>query len=152
MTNGLGWATKMEYSFRNKERTKEEEFAQAMADEVWLTEKQLVEEMPFFKKSWVKKKGYKLHPRRVIMKNKEGDEVSRGKRYFPRNAILKKLRESTITDQDLGWSIYNYRLNGGKVEVGGYDLFSKEWQKGLSIDEIVYQRITLIKSKESPSV
>lgn len=25
-----------------------------------------------------------------------------------------------------------------KVEVGGYDLFSKEWQKGLSIDEIVY--------------
>jgi len=34
-----------------------------MADEVWLTEKQLSEEMPFFKKSWLKHKGYKLHPR-----------------------------------------------------------------------------------------
>ena len=25
-----------------------------MADEVWLTEKQLIEEMPFFKKKWIK--------------------------------------------------------------------------------------------------
>ena len=151
----MGWDGQLKWNILfaiRSELKRNEEFAHAMADEVWLTEKQLVEEMPFFKKSWVKKKGYKLHPRRVIMKNKEGDEVSRGKRYFPRNAILKKLRESTITDQDLGWSIYYYRLNGGKVEVGGYDLFSKEWQKGLSIDEIVYQRITLIKSKESPSV
>lgn len=119
------------------ELKKNEEFAQAMADEVWLTEKQLVEEMPFFKKSWVKHKYNKLCYRQVIVTDKDGNEHA-SKRFFPRNAILKKLRESTITDQDLGWSIYNYRLNGGEVEVGGYDLFSKDWQKGLSIDEIVY--------------
>lgn len=137
----MGWDGQLKWNILfaiRSELKKNEEFAQAMADEVWLTEKKLVEEMPFFKKSWVKKKGYKLHPRRVIMKNKEGDEVGRGKRFFPRNAILKKLRESTITDQDLGWSIYNYRLNGGKVEVGGFDLFSNKWRDGLSIDEIIY--------------
>ena len=104
----MGWDGQLKWNILfeiRRELKRNEEFAHAMADEVWLTEKQLVEEMPFFKKSWVKKKGYKLHPRRVIMKNKEGDEVGRGKRFFPRNAILKKLRESTITDQDLGWSI-----------------------------------------------
>ena len=31
---------------------KELERSDEMADEVWLTEKQLIEEMPFFKKSW----------------------------------------------------------------------------------------------------
>lgn len=36
---------------------KELERSNEMADEVWLTEKQLVEEMPFFKKKWIKKKG-----------------------------------------------------------------------------------------------
>lgn len=108
-----------------------------MADEVWLTEKQLSEEMPFFKKSWLKEKGYKLHPRYAWVTDKKG-EYHYSKKYYPRNAILKQLRESTITDGDLGGNIYHYRLKGGKVEVGGYDLFSKEWQKGLSIDEIVY--------------
>ena len=34
---------------------KELERSNEMADEVWLTEKQLIEEMPFFKKKWIKK-------------------------------------------------------------------------------------------------
>ena len=116
---------------------KELERSNEMADEVWLTEKQLTEEMPFFKKSWLKHKGYKLHPRYAWVTDKKG-EYHYSKKYYPRNAILKQLRESTITDNELIGSIYNFRLNGGEVEVGGFDLFSNDWQNGLSIDEIVY--------------
>ena len=64
-----------------------------MADEVWLTEKQLSEEMPFFKKSWLKHKGYKLHPRYAWVTDKKG-EYHYSKKYYPRNAILKQLREN----------------------------------------------------------
>ena len=123
----MGWDGQLKWNILfaiRSELKKNEEFAQAMADEVWLTEKQLVED-------------YKLCYRQVIVTDKDGNEHA-SKRFFPRNAILKKLRESTITDQDLGWSIYNYRLNGGKVEVGGFDLFSNKWRDGLSIDEIIY--------------
>ena len=28
-------------------------------------------------------------------------------------------------------------MNGGVVEVGGFDIFSNKWRDGLSIDEIV---------------
>lgn len=116
---------------------KELERSNEMADEVWLTEKQLVEEMPFFKKSWLKDNGYKLHPRYAWVTDKKG-EYHYSKKYYPRNAILKQLRECTITDGDLGGNIYHYRLKGGKVDVGGFDLFSNKWRDGLSIDEIVY--------------
>ena len=108
-----------------------------MADEVWLTEKQLVEEMPFFKKSWLKDNGYKLHPRYAWVTDKKG-EYHYSKKYYPRNAILKQLRESIITDGELGIGIYRYRRNGGEVEVGGFDLLSKKWEEGLSINEIIY--------------
>jgi len=108
-----------------------------MADKVWLTEKQLIEEMPFFKKKWLREKGYKLHPRYAWVTDKKG-KYHYSKKYYPRNAILKQLRESKITDGDLGGSIYKFRLNGGEVEIGGFDMFSNDWQKGLSIDEIVY--------------
>lgn len=116
---------------------KELERSNEMADEVWLTEKQLVEEMPFFKKSWLKDNGYKLHPRYAWVTDKKG-EYHYSKKYYPRNAILKQLRESIITDGDLGGNIYHYRLKGGKVDVGGFGLFSNKWRDGLSIDEIVY--------------
>lgn len=116
---------------------KELERSNEMADEVWLTEKQLAKEMPFFKKSWLKHKGYKLHPRFAWVTDKKG-EYHYSKKYYPRNAILKQLRESTITDGDLGGNIYHYRLKGGKVEVGGFDLFSNKWEEGLSINEIIY--------------
>lgn len=107
-----------------------------IADEIWLTEKQLIEEMPFFKKKWIKEKGYKLHPRYAWVTDKNGDyHVS--KRFYPKNAILKQLRESKIADDALKWSIYNYRLKGGEIEFGGY-AYSDDWQKGLSIKEIVY--------------
>lgn len=121
------WAIK-----RELEKTDE------MADEVWLTEKQLMEEMPFFKKSWLKHKGYKLHPRCVVVKDKNGVDQGHTKKFYPRNNILKRLRESTITDNELGANIYHYRLNGGEVEVGGFDIFSNKWQNGLCLDEIVY--------------
>ena len=120
------WAIK-----RELEKTDE------LADEVWLTEKQLIEEMPFFKKSWLKHKGYKLHPRCVIVKNKNGEVIGHSKKFYPRNNILKRLRESKITDNELGGCIYKYRMNGGVVEVGGFDIFSNKWKDGLSIDEIV---------------
>ena len=115
---------------------KEMEQIDEMADEVWLTEKQLIEEMPFFKKKWVKENGYKLHPRCVLVTDKNGDD-NVSKRFYPKNAILKQLRESKIADDALGWSIYNYCLKGGEVEIGGYE-FSDDWQKELSIKEIVY--------------
>lgn len=116
---------------------KELERSNEMADEVWLTEKQLTEEMPFFKKKWLREKGYKLHPRFAWVTDKKG-EYHYSKKYYPRNAILKQLRESKITDDELIGSIYKFRLNGGEVEVGGFDLLSDDRQKGLSIDEIVY--------------
>ena len=62
-----------------------------MADEVWLTEKQLIEEMPFFKKKWLREKGYKLHPRYAWVTDKKG-KYHYSKKYYPRNAILKQLR------------------------------------------------------------
>ena len=48
----MGWDGQLKWNILfaiRSELKKNEEFAQAMADEVWLTEKQLVEEMPFFK-------------------------------------------------------------------------------------------------------
>lgn len=71
---------------------KELERSDEMADEVWLTEKQLVEEMPFFKKSWLKDNGYKLHPRYAWVTDKKG-EYHYSKKYYPKNVILKQLRE-----------------------------------------------------------
>jgi len=106
-----------------------------MADEVWLTEKQLSEEMPFFKKSWLKHKGYKLHPRYAWVTDKKG-EYHYSKKYYPRNAILKQLREEKIADDELMWATYQYRLKGGELEIAGYEL-NRDWQDGLSIDEIV---------------
>ena len=82
------------------ELKKNEEFAQAMADEVWLTEKQLVEEMPFFKKSWVKHKYYKLCYRQVIVTDKDGNEfevpadtVLYAVGSIPNSAVVDELRE-----------------------------------------------------------
>ena len=121
----MGWDGQLKWEILFKIRNelkKNEEFAQAMVDEVWLTEKQLAEEMPFFKKSWLKKKGYKLHPRQTWVTNEEG-EYHCSKKFYPRNAIFKQLRESIITDPDLVGSIYGYKLNGGEVEVGGLQPF-----------------------------
>lgn len=115
---------------------KELERSNEMADEVWLTEKQLAEEMPFFKKSWLKHKGYKLHPRFAWVTDKKG-EYHYSKKYYPRNAILKQLREEKIADEELIWATYKYRLKGGELEFAGYE-FNDDWKKGLSIDEIVY--------------
>lgn len=115
---------------------KEMERMDEMADEVWLTEKQLIEKMPFFKKSWVKEKGYKLHPRYAWVTDVNG-EYHCSKRFFPQNAILKQLREEKIADDELMWATYQYRLKGGELEIAGYE-FNRDWQKGLSIDEIVY--------------
>ena len=74
---------------------KELERSNEMADEVWLTEKQLIEEMPFFKKKWIKEKGHKLHPRFTWVTDKKG-EYHCSKKYYPKNAILKQLREEKI--------------------------------------------------------
>lgn len=107
-----------------------------MADEVWLTEKQLIEEMPFFKKKWIKEKGHKLHPRFAWVTDKKG-KYHCSKKYYPKNAILKQLREEKIADDELMWATYQYRLKGGELEIAGYE-FNHDWKKGLSIDEIVY--------------
>lgn len=107
-----------------------------MADEVWLTEKQLIEEMPFFKKKWIKEKGHKLHPRFTWVTGKNG-EYHCSKKYYPKNAILKQLREEKIADDELMWATYKYRLKGGELEIAGYE-FNHDWKKGLSIDEIIY--------------
>ena len=115
---------------------KELERSNEMADEVWLTEKQLIEEMPFFKKKWIKEKGYKLHPRFTWVTDKKG-EYHCSKKYYPKNAILKQLREEKIADEELIWATYKYRLKGGELEFAGYE-FNDDWKKGLSIDEIVY--------------
>jgi len=34
------------------------------------------------------------------------------------------------------WATYQYRLKGGELEIAGYEL-NRDWQDGLSIDEIV---------------
>ena len=115
---------------------KELERSKEMADEVWLTEKQLIEEMPFFKKKWIKEKGHKLHPRFTWVTDKKG-EYHCSKKYYPKNAILKQLREEKIADEELIWATYKYRLKGGELEFAGYE-FNDDWKKGLSIDEIVY--------------
>jgi len=115
---------------------KELERSNEMADEVWLTEKQLIEEMPFFKKKWIKEKGHKLHPRFTSVTDKKG-EYHCSKKYYPKNAILKQLREEKIADEELIWATYKYRLKGGELEFAGYE-FNDDWKKGLSIDEIVY--------------
>ncbi len=115
---------------------KELERSNEMADEVWLTEKQLIEEMPFFKKKWIKEKGHKLHPRYAWVTDKKG-EYHYSKKYYPKNAILKQLREEKIADEELIWATYKYRLKGGELEFAGYE-FNDDWKKGLSINEIIY--------------
>ena len=120
-----------------KHELKRIEESECWANEVWLTEKELSEEMPFFKKSWLKKKGYKLHPRFVVMRDKNGNEQRHIKKFYPKNNILKRLREEKIADEELTWTTYKYRVNGGELEIAGYE-FNRDWQKGLSIDEIVY--------------
>jgi len=136
----MGWDGNLKWHILfeiRRELKKNEEFAQEMANEVWLTEKQLAEEMPFFKKSWLKEKGYKLHPKCVFIKDKNGELHGHGKRYYPRNTILKRLREEKIADDELTWTTYQYRLKGGELEIAGYE-FNNKWQDGLSINEIIY--------------
>ena len=135
----MGWdgQLKWEILFAIRKELERREKMECWANEVWLTEKELSEEMPFFKKSWLKKKGYKLHPRRVVMRDKNGNEQRHIKKFYPRNNILKRLREEKIADDELTWTTYKYRVNGGELEIAGYE-FNRDWQEGLSIDEIVY--------------
>jgi hypothetical protein len=88
------------------------------------------------KKKWIKEKGHKLHPRFTWVTDKKG-EYHCSKKYYPKNAILKQLREEKIADEELIWATYKYRLKGGELEFAGYE-FNDDWKKGLSIDEIVY--------------
>ena len=119
------------------ELKKNEEFAQAMADEVWLTEKQLVEEMPFFKKSWVKHKYYKLCYRQVIVTDKDGNRLEPSqvlaeiKRYFK-----DKVFETTIPR--------NVRLAEAPshgVAIGQYDRFSKGAKAYKALADEVLERV-----------
>ena len=50
---------------------------------------------------------------------------------------MKRLREEKIADDELTWATYKYRVNGGELEIAGYE-FNQDWKKGLSIDEMVY--------------
>lgn len=121
----------------HKELKRAKETEDEMSNEVWLTAKQLSQEMPFFTITWLRHNGFRLHSRMVCVKD-ENYECKFTKRYYPKNAILKRLRETKITDSVLIRNIKKYQASGGKIEIGGFDYFPISDSK-LSIEEAVYR-------------
>ena len=74
-------------------RAMEEE--REMYDEVWLTEKQLLQQFGMFTHDWLKKFGQCLQPARAIVVDKQGVERRSGWAY-PRNKIQRMIASGEI--------------------------------------------------------
>ncbi len=76
-------------------RTIEEE--REMYDEVWLTEKQLLEQFGMFTHDWLKKYGHCLQPARAIVVDEMGVEHPTQRLAYPKHKIQRMIASGEIT-------------------------------------------------------
>ena len=67
-----------------------------MYDEVWLTEKQLLEQFGMFTHDWLKKYGQCLQPARAIVVDEKGIEHPTQGWAYPRNKIQRMIANGEI--------------------------------------------------------
>ena len=68
-----------------------------MYDEVWLTEKQLLEQFGMFTHDWLKKYGQCLQPARAIVVDEKGIERPTQGWVYPRHRIQRMIASGEIT-------------------------------------------------------
>ena len=67
-----------------------------MYDEVWLTEKQLLEQFGMFTHDWLKKYGHCLQPARAIVVNEQGVEHPTQRLAYPKHKIQRMIASGEI--------------------------------------------------------
>ena len=68
-----------------------------MYDEVWLTEKQLLEQFGMFTHDWLKKYGQCLQPARAIVVDEQGVEHPTKRPAYPKHKIQRMIASGEIT-------------------------------------------------------
>ena len=68
-----------------------------MYDEVWLTEKQLLEQFGMFTHDWLKKYGHCLQPARAIVVDEQGMEHPTQGWAYPKHRIQRMIASGEIT-------------------------------------------------------
>ena len=68
-----------------------------MYDEVWLTEKQLLEQFGMFTHDWLKKYGHCLQPARAIVVDELGVEHPTQRLAYPKHKIQRMIASGEIT-------------------------------------------------------
>ena len=68
-----------------------------MYDEVWLTEKQLLEQVGMFTHDWLKKYGHCLQPARAIVVDEQGVEHPTHGWAYPKHKIQRMIASGEIT-------------------------------------------------------
>ena len=67
-----------------------------MYDEVWLTEKQLLEQFGMFTHDWLKKYGQCLQPKRAIAVDEQGVEHPTQRPAYPKHKIQRMIASGEI--------------------------------------------------------
>ena len=67
-----------------------------MYDEVWLTEKQLLEQFGMFTHDWLKKYGQCLQPARAIVVDEQGVEHPTQRPAYPKHKIQRMIESGEI--------------------------------------------------------
>ena len=67
-----------------------------MYDEVWLTEKQLLEQFGMFTHDWLKKYGHCLQPARAIVVDAQGVEHPTQRLAYPKHKIQRMIASGEI--------------------------------------------------------
>lgn len=68
-----------------------------MYDEVWLTEKQLLEQFGMFTHDWLKNYGQCLQPKRAIVVDEQGVEHPTKRLAYPKHKIQRMIASGEIT-------------------------------------------------------
>ena len=68
-----------------------------MYDEVWLTEKQLLEQFGMFTHDWLKRYGQCLQPARAIVVDEQGVEHPTQRLAYPKHKIQRMIASGEIT-------------------------------------------------------
>ena len=68
-----------------------------MYDEVWLTEKQLLEQFGMFTHDWLKKYGHCLQPARAMVVDEMGVEHPTQRLAYPKHKIQRMIASGEIT-------------------------------------------------------
>lgn len=72
------------------------EEAREMYDEVWLTEKELMEQFGMFTHDWLKKYGHCLQPVRAIVIDEHGEQHPTQRLAYPKHKIQRMIASGEI--------------------------------------------------------